>query len=73
MSRAESWEEAYLAVSVALGEPREVTLARLSDREARSVATLARTLEASTKVARAQALASALAEVARDVVAMGLR
>ena len=72
MSRGESWEEAYVAVSMALGEPRDVVLARLGARELAQVEPLARALASPTQLARAQALASALAQVARDVKSMGL-
>jgi hypothetical protein len=66
------WEEAYLAMSIAIGETREAALASLGAHEAANVDKLVRALSAPAKIDRARALASALVELARDIASMGL-
>jgi hypothetical protein len=67
-----TWETAFLAVSVALGEPLDQAEAALGPGAAR-VAALSKGLRASSRGMRAGVLAAALAPVALEIEQMGLR
>ena len=67
------WEIAFVAMSAALGEPLDASLAALDDAAAARASSFARVLAAETTAhGRATTIASALAVIARDVQAMGL-
>ena len=71
MSRA--WEVDFVAVSAALGEPMSAVAEALGSAGALRAGELLRTLQGSTKSARAIALAAALAQVVTDLERMELQ
>lgn len=64
-----SWELAFLATSVAVGEPLDAALAALPAGE-KSAAPLASVLRTGTREARARAIAQHLAPVVAELDAM---
>lgn len=62
-----SWEPAFLAVSATLGEPYDAALAAVGDAGALHAAAMVRGLRSTKREARAQAIASVLAEIVRDL------
>jgi hypothetical protein len=71
VSRA--WEADFVAVSVALGEPLPEVLEALGDAGVVRAGAIVRSLQSTSKSARAAALATALAEVVTDLERMELR
>jgi hypothetical protein len=67
-----SWESAYLAISVVLGEPLEVLVAALGDEGTARATDLIQALRSPSRETRARALAHAVSEVARAVDAVSL-
>ncbi len=67
-----SWEAAFLAVSATLGEPYDDALAAVGDAGALHAAAMVRGLRSKKREARAQAIASVLAEVVSDLDAARL-
>jgi hypothetical protein len=64
MGALEGWQAAYVAVTVALGDPVD------EDGLSPAAADLARTLRSGSREARVRALAAALSEIALAVEAM---
>jgi hypothetical protein len=69
---ARSWEPAYLAVSVVLGEPLEVAVDSLGDEGMARAGALIEALRSPSRDTRARALAHAVSKVARAVDAVSL-
>jgi hypothetical protein len=67
------WQEAFVAVSAVLGEPLEVSLSALGDVEPTALDALVGGLRSSSRSVRAEAMARAATEVARDLERMRLR
>jgi hypothetical protein len=63
------WQRAFVAVSVAVGEPLDAALAALGD-DARAVTQLTAALRVESREARARALAAELAHVAAAIEAL---
>ena len=71
---SEGWQTAFVAVSVAMGEPVDDALASLGPSTTLSprAEALVSGLRSSSRADRARSLAQALSEVALEVEAMGL-
>ncbi|MGO9836774.1 MAG: hypothetical protein ACLP1X_21475 [Polyangiaceae bacterium] len=67
-----SWESAYLAISVVLGEPLDVVVAALGAARTAHARELIDALRSPSRETRAHALAHAVSEVARAVDAVSL-
>jgi hypothetical protein len=67
------WEVDFVAVSVALGEPMPQVVESLGAAGAMRAGEIVHTLQARAKTARAIALATALAEVWKDLEGMELQ
>ena len=67
------WETAFVAVSAVLGEPYEQTIDALGDAGATRAGEIVQALRESRRSVRAQAMAHALADVAREVDETALR
>ena len=63
------WQNAFVAMSVAMGEPLDDALAALGE-DAESVAALASALRSESREKRARAMAQHLAALAADLDAM---
>jgi len=61
------WQPAFLATSAALGEPYEAALDAIGDAGTLHAAELVRAFRSTSRERRAKAIASALAEVAREL------
>jgi hypothetical protein len=66
-----SWETGFVAVSAAIGEPPDLTLAALGDRAEYAVEVL-RGLESPSREGRARAVARVLSELALELEAARL-
>ncbi len=73
MPESSGWEGAFVAVSAALGEPREAVHAALGEAGAARAAEIARALQSPSRGARARVIAEVLGALARDVDALRLR
>jgi hypothetical protein len=67
------WQEAFVAVSAVLGEPLEASISALGEVASMRVAALVSGLRSPSRSARAEAMARAATEVARDLERMRLR
>lgn len=67
-----SWERAFVAVSITLGEPAEAVFGALDEAGRLHVSELARLVAGGDRNARARGIAAVLAELARDADAMGI-
>lgn len=68
----ETWDTAFVAVSVVAGEPVELAVRALGERPSPSARALLRKLGAGSREARARALARVVSEVALAIDALRL-